>query len=279
MNIFKRIANFLNTPSCTPALQPHTAPAPPKEENPQPLVFPKMIRMAVGPSPWAWIDRSFVMAGKRYRFRGFAQDESSSGLIQVLNEQDQIILLLNFKVYARMMDDGRILMWWEGGGAQHRHIAFTQFHIEQLSPILSPLEAAREMCREKAYQYGLDDRLTVRINCFLPAGSHPVDSPDEWADFEETLVHADHAAQSPDSRGAHRALFCFDWIKRQVTVLPQDWYNEGQYDYPYQWPARISRAETGAFFGEGVRLGHYELDESGRTIKRWLVSDPFHMIQ
>lgn len=31
--------------------------------------------------------------------------------------------------------------------------------------------------------------------------------------------------------------------------------------------------------GEGIRLGTFELDDSGRQVKRWLNENPFHMIE
>jgi len=237
------------------------------------------IRLSVGPSPWAWRDRSHVMGESRYRFRDLGEEGDLSGVTTVLNEQDQVILLLDFNLYARFLDDGRVLLWWEDGDKDQKEIAFASFAFSSLKPIEDPVDSATRMRTEKAKIAGLDGIAIHRFHCFLGAGSHSVSAPTEWKDFEETLVLADHAPGSNGYDVMHRALFVFDWITSRVTVIPQDWFNNGKYDFGYQWVARIARTKSGRLIGEGIRLGTFELDDSGREVKRWLSQNPFHMIQ
>lgn len=237
------------------------------------------VRLSVGPSPWAWRDRSHLMGGRRYRFRDLGQEGNLSGVTTILNEQDQVILLLDFNLYARFLDDGRVLLWWEDGDKDQKEITFASFAFSSLKPIKDPVISATRMRAEKAKTAGLDGIATHRFRCFLGSGSHPVSAPAEWKDFEETLVLADYAPGSNGYDVMHRALFVFDWITSRVTVIPQDWFNNGKYDFEYQWVARIARTESGRLIGEGIRLGTFELDDSGREVKRWLSQNPFHMIQ
>lgn len=126
------------------------------------------------------------------------------------------------------------------------------------------------------------DELSISIHrfvCILDPGTHPIDAPPEWKDFEETLVLADHASGSNGYDVMHRALFIFSWIDSNVTVIPQDWFNNGKYDFGNHWVARIARTESGPLIGEGIRLGTFEFDASGREVKQWLSQNPFHMIQ
>lgn len=247
-----------------------TPPQPPEHDL-------RPIRLAVGPSPWAWRDRSHVMGGQKYRFRGLEADEELAGITKVLNENDEVILLLDFYHYARFLDDGRVLLWWEDARSETKTLCFAAFRFRDLPAIPDPMDAARRMRAEKRDSSGLPGAVEWKVACLREAGDHEIDSPEEWRDFEETLALAAHA-RSEGYPGMHRALFVFDWKDRRLTVLPQDWFNEGNYDFDYQGITRIARTESGEFIGEGVRLGTFVLDESGRRIGRWISENPFHMI-
>ncbi len=60
-------------------------------------------------------------------------------------------------------------------------------------------------------------------------------------------------------------------------MVPQDWYNEGRYDFGYQWVTRVARLPNGgAIVGEGIRLGVFRLNGSNRWIAEWLVEDALY---
>ena len=266
MSLIRKL--FGKSPSEPPPLPVQTA------GNPS-----RPVRLAVGPSPWAWRDRSHIMGGSRYRFRDLGEEDNLSGVTTVINERDQVILLLDFQIYARFLDDGRVLLWWEDGDKDHKEIAFASFAFSDLKPIEDPIVSAKIMREKKQKNSGLDGISIHRFVCFLDAGPHPIEAPPEWKDFEETLVLADHVSGSNGYDVMHRALFVFNWIDSNVTVIPQDWFNNGKYDFGYQWVARMARTESGTLIGEGIRLGTFELDASGREVKQWLSQNPFHMIQ
>ena len=68
-----------------------------------------------------------------------------------------------------------------------------------------------------------------------------------------------------------RAIFAIDFAAGRVSVLPQRWYNEGPYDFTYQWITRVQREPaTGRIVGEGIRLGYFRLDASGTQVEAWL---------
>ncbi len=114
------------------------------------------------------------------------------------------------------------------------------------------------------------------LSPYLQAGAYALSVPHDWSQFVETLVLADYS----DVRDKiSRAIFAFDWERRQLQVLPQDWFNNGEYDFGYQWITRVARRADGSIFGDGIRLGRFELDETNRQIKGWLTAEPFYMIQ
>jgi hypothetical protein len=76
-----------------------------------------------------------------------------------------------------------------------------------------------------------------------------------------------------------RAIFAFDWLHHRVEVLPQDWFNQGNYDFGYQWIIRVARRTDGTIVGDGIRLGSFELDETNRRVKNWVTRDPFYRLK
>lgn len=268
--------------------KPPPLPRPSKKDPPAPIApdhpiehknASGMLRLSVGPSPWAWTNRSHIMGGKRYRFRELDQTGNLAGITTVLDESDNVIMLWDFQCYARFLDNGRVLLWREEAEKDAKQITFTDFKFSDLSPIANPVEAARQMRGNKSKAFGIDASKSKNFACFLDAGEHPIDSPSEWAEFEETLVLSDHAPGSNGYDIMHRAIFAFDWIGKKITVIPQDWFNNGKYDFGYQGITRVARRESGVITGEGIRLGFFELDDTGRNVRKWLSKDEGHYIQ
>jgi hypothetical protein len=57
----------------------------------------------------------------------------------------------------------------------------------------------------------------------------------------------------------------------KLEVSPQDWFNAGDFDRGYQWCTRAARdGVSGAIVGEGLRIGTFVLDGTGRKISKWL---------
>jgi hypothetical protein len=75
----------------------------------------------------------------------------------------------------------------------------------------------------------------------------------------------------------HLRLWQLDTDSGLLTIIPQDWFNEGAYDLGYQWVTRVARLPgSGDIVGEGIRLGLFRLDPSGRQLAEWLAEDVFY---
>lgn len=258
--------------SCSkPPTPPPLPPAQPSELQP--------LRLSIGPSPWAFVNRSTKAGGLAYRFRGTAPDDGKlAGLTSLQDAEGNTLLILDFQCYARILDDGTILLWRETGEKESKRIVFDSFPLSSLQRIADPLAAAAQLRESKLGVAPLPSSQHWEFMPRLDAGVHQLSPPHDWSGFEETLVLADHA----DSNGydkMSRAIFAFDWRTRQVEVLPQDWFNNGNYDFGYQWVTRVARRSDGSIVGEGIRLGTFELDSTNRNIKMWTRENPFHMIQ
>lgn len=68
-----------------------------------------------------------------------------------------------------------------------------------------------------------------------------------------------------------------DTASGATRVAPQDWFNQGPYDFGYQWITRMARLpDVGEIVGEGIRLGVFRLDSPCRQIAECLVTDTFY---
>lgn len=51
-------------------------------------------------------------------------------------------------------------------------------------------------------------------------------------------------------------------------VFPQDWFNDGGFDYGCEWVTRVARdPRTGRIHGEGIRIEPFVLDDTLRNIR------------
>lgn len=58
-------------------------------------------------------------------------------------------------------------------------------------------------------------------------------------------------------------------------MIPQDWFNHGDYDFGYQWVTLVAREPGDRIVGEEIRIGAFVLDETGRRVSEWLSVNPF----
>jgi hypothetical protein len=240
---------------------------------------PQPLRLAIGPSPWAFRNRTPVVGGVKYQFQETVPgDGNLAGATSLQNSNGETLLVLDFYCYARILDDGKVLLWRESGEKSERRIVFDSFQLSTLKRVSDPRAVATEIRQRKLGVSPLEFSERWEVSSYLAEGVHPISVSHDWSGFEETLLLSDHADANGYDKMA-RAVFAFNWIKRQVEVFPQDWFNTGNYDFGYQWITRVARRTDGSIVGDGIRLGSFELDETNRKVKKWLNSDPFYMIQ
>jgi len=210
-----------------------------------------------------------------------------AGVSRLQTPEAKDIMLLDFGCYARPLGDDRLLLWYEDARKGDSPFANPIIHFDiidlcALTPITDPETEAERMRKEKEHRFFLPVP-HPEFTCFstLAPGRHGLaDIPPAFAQIEEALVLADYCPEGKASNNFDqmcRAIFAFDFGSAQVDVIPQDWFNNGNYDFGYQWITRVARdRKTGRIFGEGIRLGFFRLDETGRTVEQWLVKDPFY---
>lgn len=233
----------------------------------------------MGPSPWAFRNRSFTHQGTTYQFQEIAPKSGTfSGLTALQDSNGATLIIFDFQCYISVNDDGFVLLWRELRDIKQNEVVFDSFDLSTLRPLSMPLVTATALRLKKSGISPLPDSQHWQFSSSLEFGTHSFSIPHDWSRFGETLVLANYAESNGYDKMA-RAIFAFDWQKRRVEIFPQDWFNLGNYDFGYQWITRVARQKDGSIVGDGIRLGTFELDATNRQVKKWHAQDAFYILQ
>jgi hypothetical protein len=119
----------------------------------------------------------------------------------------------------------------------------------------------------------------MKVPTDLAPGRRSLEFLEPFSDLPELLILAEglYGRALVTSPGSRLAIFVIRPSDKSVTVIPQDWFNQGDYDFGYQWPTRVARdPESGRIFGEGIRIGAFRLNEAGNQVEKWFIQDPFY---
>ena len=87
--------------------------------------------------------------------------------------------------------------------------------------------------------------------------------PDAMKSIRELLVLGSMMAHGP----RNQAIWVMKPSEDVIEVLPMDWWNDGDYDYGYEWVTKLARdPKTGSIVGEGVRILPFLVDKSGNFL-------------
>lgn len=172
----------------------------------------------------------------------------------------------------------RFLTWWTrsvgAGPSLERSVEIRLFDTHAFARMPAPRSAYSELSEEWRFYPHRDAIASLGLSAALSDGKHRVDVPPVLRELGELLLLVDSTAEGRRENHCdqmHLRLWLLDLEAGTLTILPQDWFNQGAYDFGYQWVTRVARAPaTGAIVGEGIRLGIFVLDGSGRRVKEWL---------
>jgi len=232
-----------------------------------------------GPTPWALsgADARLHTSAGDYTWRsgthGLAPDHTA-----LVSPTGEWRLFLESMCHVLPLPGTLLLVWNEAGWkdpALRRNDRlevrlFDLFRLQALDP--AQASAGLKGSAHVVHRGGLVAELTIPAG--LSAGRHPLRPPRELAEVGELLALADCAPPDPPGKKPWRearAIYAIDLAGGSFEVLPQLWFNEGDFDYPYQWIARVQRdPASGRIHGDGVRLGVFRLDERGTRVEKWL---------
>lgn len=233
---------------------------------PSPPPFVITDQLPLGPSPEYWPTRQLRFSNWSCRLLGFPGAESTPSLTRIMDSQEQCVLMVGPGHYAQLRADTSALLWRSNQNEQDAAFRFDCVRLDQLAPLADPGAAANDLAAGRvtspiiATPNALVTSLQPR---HLADGVHAVECPDAFLPFGETLAVGDHRPDTPST-----AIFVFDWAALTVTVLPQDWFNQGNYHLGQQWISAAGRLADGRLVVTGREIGHVYLDESGRNVDR-----------
>jgi hypothetical protein len=228
-----------------------------------------------GPSPWHLRDpamRIFTPEGE-WTWE-FFDGPTLGGMSRLQSPLGTTVLLVDFYCYVQPLPDARLLVWFEIGRQdplRNPGVHFTLIDLRALEALNDSAVIAGEMKEMKQQvRFSGGAAIHCEFTTTLDPGTHSISAPFEFHDLAETLVLADYGIPTRSSNHfdqMYRAIFAFDFEAGRVTVMPQRWFNEGNYDFGYQWIARVQRdPRTGRIVGEGVRIPPFRLDETGTNL-------------
>ena len=244
---------------------------------------------APGPSPWYLRRPGLTLPSARgpLRWRDLGAGGAGAGKSVLTDAGGAALLVVDFHCYVRPLTAPRFLIWHPeggGGGAENTastSVRFRVFDADELTPI-TDIDAAVAAMRPTGQIVAHRGReiASAVVPTSIPDGRNHVAFPDALHELNELLVLA-HSTSGAVQSNYHDQMHLRLWVIRPregiVDVIPQDWFNNGNFDFGYQWVTRVARdPKTGRIVGEGVRLpAAFILSRNCRRVSRWLRANPF----
>jgi hypothetical protein len=232
------------------------------------------VNTTYGPGPWYLVGRSLKVADAKWRFGPLRPDERSAGE-SILNDGSRHpMMAIAMYSYVHPLAGDRLLIWQPDtnpakADTRADHMRFTLVDLGGLAR-LPDVDTARRAIEKgrSCVELASRPRQTFRLPVDLPAGSNSVELP-EWLRLDHEILVLVTSSQS-----RARIVWRLAPGGREVEVIPQDWFNDGAFDFDFEWITRIGRNPDGRLVGDGMRLSAFQLDVSGRGFDRWLDQAP-----
>ncbi len=224
------------------------------------------INLAVGPSPWYVATFPELKAGFKHKFewRHLGEKGKYSFLVALANLQEtgKVKLVLNSYVRPFLLEPGWLGLWYVQKGT----LILDCLSVADL-PSFSLEELPADFKGSAAAYFSLGLPLArVAIPLSLREGVHEIRFPDEFTSLDELLV----VVPSVGGNYAY-AVMALEPAASQVKVYPQKWFTKEKFDLGYEWITRVTRdPKTGKMYGDGIRIGIFELTDDGTQIARWI---------
>ncbi len=226
-----------------------------------------------GPSPWfLQLQRHKVVGSSTWvdlSSRGFP------GLSGLTTPNGELQLILGSSCYVLRLPN-HLLIWHDSEKLPVPSLDLDLVDLRKLQILDGVREAAGAMSEAGEHIYPVPDAAHRHsIPKGLGAGLHAW-TPPPWMTTQSELLALVYGPGHPGPPPApDLQVWCLRPTEQEIEVIPQTWYNSGPYDHGYQWVTRVARVKGGMIVGEGIRLGVFELDDTGRGIRQWVRYNPF----
>lgn len=230
-----------------------------------------------GPSPWYL----YKMGPKIQTKYGVTQwlsagDEPKTSGKFILKGGDNNLAVFNFYNYIRPLKDPLLLIWNQSYSEKSPTFPVNLFifDCDSLQPFSNLDEIYEQMTKEKTSIYhlgGLKDK--VEIVTTQIEGKFELDFPDVLKETVDELLILAHSSGIGEwgYKGNNLCIISVRPKTGTYEFYPQDWFNNGSYDFGYQWVTHVARdPKTQKICGDGIRIRSFVLDKTNRKIERYL---------
>lgn len=239
-----------------------------------------------GPSPWylvsngpkfddfetEWIDGEKFTKSK---LTG-KQNKNYTGKTLLLID-NCVKMIFDFQCYVQKIDKTKFIVWYEQTDQKltksDLSIQILIVDILNLHTIYHPDEIVTTLNQNNKVGYDGDRIAKLTINTTLYFGNHKFIVPNEFKNLGEILILAKSNAPGQESNYWDKmslSLYILNFQTETLEITPQNWFNNGSFDFGYQWPTRIKRENrTGDIYGDGVRIGAFKLSKDKKEIECW----------
>lgn len=233
----------------------------------------EILKNAPGPSPWYLKDSSISIKTPygiaHWEDAGGGPKKSGKTLLKV---NDKILAIVDFYHWIKPLDESIFLVWNQPPVESGRTAPLNIFVFD--SNLFAPLENIDKICEEikktKCGFYCKNGLLNkIEIPTTKIGGPFIQQFPSPINRIEELLILINSSAVC-ESNYLDEMNLCILIVRPQkgeYEIIPQDWFNNGSFDFGYQWVTKLARnPKSGNIIGCGVRIGDFELDNSNRKL-------------
>lgn len=196
----------------------------------------------------------------------------------VLDDDGKSLLFVRMYTIVGPVGENRLLVAFKRRQPDVLHLHL--FHADDLQPIDDPRMVGQVIENpDQPYWAAGEPEAQVVISRRLAPGVHPFHFPAPFSTVGETVL-VTHLVRpgAPANETRSTALVVLQPEARRLEVIPQTWFNEGDYQHGYQWITRAARDPLSErIVGEGMRLGYFLLNETGDQVEEWLLEDRAHL--
>jgi len=235
----------------------------------------KALTKVPGPSPWYLYKMGPKIRTKygitSWKYAGRSENKCGKFILKAGNNN---LAVFNFYNYVCHLKDSLLLVWNQPrtDKGTTNPIILKIFDCNKFIPIDNLENIYPEMKEKEILIYhknGVQDKFeipTTNIDKSLK-----LYIPDSLREMDEILILA-HSS----------ALAGWTWDRNNLCLLslkpktgtcdfyPQDWFNNGGYDYGYEWVTHVAREpKSQKICGAGVRIKSFILDRTNRKIEKY----------
>ncbi|MEW6250223.1 MAG: hypothetical protein AB1716_06230 [Planctomycetota bacterium] len=225
----------------------------------------------MGPAPWYWHTfPAFEGEGRRLAWH-FTGPEGDHAYLVVLRDEsapEQVRFVANIYTRVFRVSPGLLGLWYPDNPLLRVRV----FDPAEFGPIDLTAVPARPERDKLAYFCRAEPLGEFLIDTMLDAGEHPLSLPVAFAGLDHLMLVGEYAkVREAACASVYEIVPGAAAGTRRLNVLPQSWFNQDDFDLGYQWITRVVRdPQTGRIYGDGIRMGTFELADDGRHLARWL---------